>query len=112
MRLTELYDRVEKCRERYWDIPKAARIEHGLRADTFEDGYSGASVVSLAEDILRKAFRGNYPFEADYMWRHATRSVPEALCTIEETIKMLEPIIRELESKLDACTAAIEKVGN
>lgn len=112
MRLTELYDRVEKCRERYWNLPKGARVEHGLRPDTGEGGYSGAAVVSLAEDILRKAFRGNYPFEADYMWRHAIHSMPEVLYTLEQTITMLEPIIQELESKLDVCAAVIKKAGN
>lgn len=112
MRLTELYDRLEKCRERYWDIPKGVRVEHGLRPDTGEGGYSGAAVVSLAEDILRKAFRGNYPFEADYMWKHAIRSMPKILYTLEETITLLEPIIQELESKLNACTTVIESAGN
>ena len=33
MRLRELYDRVEDCKDRYWDIPKAQRIEFGLRPD-------------------------------------------------------------------------------
>jgi len=31
MRLRELYDSVELCRERYWNIPKEIRIKYGLR---------------------------------------------------------------------------------
>lgn len=34
MRLRELYDRVESCRERYWNLRKQTRIEGGLRPDT------------------------------------------------------------------------------
>ena len=30
MRVRELYDRIEACRVRYWDIPKGARIAAGL----------------------------------------------------------------------------------
>lgn len=30
MRLMQLYDRVELCRERYWSIPKDVRIRYGL----------------------------------------------------------------------------------
>lgn len=107
MRLTELHDRIEVCRERYWDIPKYVRIEHGLRPDVAEDGYSGAAVISLAEDVLRKAFRGNYPFETDYMWRHAARGVPSAINSVEEVVALLEPMILELESKLDNCAVAM-----
>jgi len=109
MRLTELYDRVEKCRERYWDIPKGARIDYGLRPDSYESGYSGAAIISLTEDILRKAFRGNYPFEADYMWRSAAHNKSDIFNSVEETIGFLEPVIHTLESKLDACVAVIEQ---
>jgi restriction system protein len=30
MRLREVYDRVEACRERYWNLPKGMRIDCGL----------------------------------------------------------------------------------
>ncbi len=107
MRLTELYDRVELCRQRYWDIPKSVRIEHGLRPDVAEDGYSGTGVISLVEDVLRKAFRGNYPFEIDYMWRHAAPGIPADINSVEELVAYIEPMIHVLESKLDGCMATI-----
>lgn len=103
MRLTDLYDRVESCRERYWSIPKQTRIEHGLRSDVFESGYSGTCVISLAQDVLRKGLRGNYPFETDQMWRYATPDAPELFTSADELIGFLEPTIRELEMRLDAC---------
>lgn len=42
-----LYDRTERCRERYWDIPKDVRIEKGLRFPVVggPDLYSGARVI-------------------------------------------------------------------
>ncbi len=107
MRLTELYDRVEVCRGRYWSIPKSARIDHGLRTDVFESGYSGAGVVSLAEDMLRKGFRGIYPFETDRMWRHAAPARPEQVNSADALLTLLEPMIAELEGKLVACLKAI-----
>lgn len=108
MRLTELYDRVEVCRERYWSIPKSDRIDHGLRTDVFESGYSGAGVISLAEDMLRKGFRGIYPFETDRMWRHAVPARPEQVNSADALLTLLEPMIAELEGKLVACLKAIE----
>lgn len=107
LRLSELYDRVELCRERYWEIPKTARIDHGLRPDVFEGGYSGAAVISLAEDLLRKGFRGNYPFQADSMWQHAAPGVPTVINSVEELVAHLEPMIHELESRLNICLAAL-----
>lgn len=107
MRLTELYDRIEACRERYWDIPKRTRIAYGLRPDVSEGGYSGAAFISLAEDILRKAFRGKYPFDTDYMSRHVAPGVPSAINSIEEAVALLEPMIDELESKLDHCATTM-----
>jgi restriction system protein len=107
MRLTDLHDRVETCRDRYWSIPKGVRIEHGLRTDVFESGYSGASVISLAQDALRKGLRGSYPFETDHMWRYAVAATPDQVQSAEQLIKLLEPLVLELEGKLDACLKAI-----
>jgi restriction system protein len=106
MRLSELYDRVEKARDRYWSIPKGVRIEYGLRPEVSHVGFSGASVISLAEDLLRKGFRGVYPFESDYMFRSAVPSVPAVIDSVEALFCHLEPAINELEKRLDDCLAA------
>lgn len=107
MRLTELYDRIEACRERYWAIPKNERIELGLRPGTAESGYSGASTISLAEDLLRKGFRGVYPFETDYMWRHATLTAPDVLNSPGELVMLLDLLVGELERRLNLCVVGL-----
>lgn len=107
MRLAELHDRIEECRERYWNIPKKIRIEFGLRHDIGEDGYSGAAVISLVEEVLRKAFRGHYPFEVDFMVMYAARGRSPVFGSVKETVSFLEPMVHELVSKLDSCTAAM-----
>lgn len=62
MRLPELFDRAERCRVRYWDLPKGARIKNGLRPGLGGDTYSGNIIGELASDLLGKALRGVYPF--------------------------------------------------
>ena len=62
MRLRELYDRIEVCNDRYWDIPKDHRIEHGLRPEVGQNRYSGAGKIELCRDLLSQAFRGLYPY--------------------------------------------------
>lgn len=106
MRLTDLYDRVESCRERYWNLPKGLRIDHGLRPDTAASGYSGALVISLAEDLLRKGFRGIYPFEPEYMLRAANRIEQASVESPVALIGMLEPMVADLEARLAMCEAA------
>lgn len=106
MRLTELYDRVEACRELYWSLPKGRRIEHGLRPDVAEDGYSGAAVISFAEDLLRKGLRGVYPFETDFMWRHANRVEHETVISPLALVEILDPLVTDLEARLASCLAA------
>jgi hypothetical protein len=108
MRLSDLHDRIEVCRERYWAIPKSVRIKHGLRPDVPELGYSGDGVISLTEDVLRKAFRGNYPFESDSIWRFAIPGVPSTFNSIEDVVALLDPMISELEAKLEGCTTAMQ----
>ncbi|MBW8744022.1 MAG: restriction endonuclease [Sphingomonas sp.] len=108
MRLAELNDRAQKCRATYWELPKSLRIEHGLRPDVGEFGYSGDAVIKLAENTILKAFRGVYPFEADYMSRAASSWVfPEVLNSPQLVVAHLEPLVAELEGKLATCVAAL-----
>ena len=108
MRLAELNDRVQRCRTLYWELPKSLRIEHHLRPDTGEFSYSGDAVVKLAENTLLNAFRNVYPFEADFMWRAAaSMNFPEVLTSAEDVVAHLEPLVRELESKLETCVSAL-----
>lgn len=110
MRLMDLYDRVEACHERYWNIPKDIRIDYDLRPDITGGSYSGTSVISLAKDLLGKAFRGNYPFETDYTWCHALPGAPGVIGSVQELVNLLEPMIHDLESRLDKCLAAMSVI--
>ncbi|RVT48012.1 restriction endonuclease [Rubrivivax albus] len=108
MRLAELNDRVQRCRVIYWELPKSLRIQYGLRPYGGEFGYLGDAVIKLAESTILKAFRGAYPFEADYMSRAAASwDFPEELTSPEHVVTHLEPLIAELEGKLEACVAAL-----
>lgn len=102
-RLRDLYDRNEICRERYWDIPKDIRIEKGLRFDIGDASiYSGARVVDFSHGIISQAFRGSYPIAIDIMQRVLSPRLPETLDGPEDVIALIEPMLAELEAKLDA----------
>jgi restriction system protein len=98
MRLRELFDRNESCKERYWDIPKDERIAHGLRDEM--PGYSGARIVEYAADVLAKALRGVYPVETETPYAFATPGARRNFSSAEEVVAILEPIIRELEARI------------
>jgi restriction system protein len=101
MRLRELFDRTEKCRQRYWDIPKDDRIEHGLRSYVGVPGYSGYHVIDYCSDLLAKAFRGVFPLEVENLLSSAYPDIPYEFTTPNEVVEELELLISELESKLD-----------
>ena len=103
MRLKELYDRIEECRQRYWDIPKGKRIDSGLRPDVGASGYCGDHAINLASELVAKAFRGTYPVEVDSMVGFAIFGVERQFSTSNEIFTFVEPIINELETKLVAC---------
>ena len=106
MQLRELYDRVEVCKERYWDIPKGKRIEHGLRPGFGGDTYSGALIVKLCNDVLSQAFRWRYPFRIDTVSAMVIFGRDKVFHFAEDTVAELEPMVTDLEEKLDAydCT--------
>lgn len=108
MRLRELYDRVEACREQYWNIPKQARIDSGLRPDVGAAGYSSTQVIDLASDIISKAFRGVYPIESDSLGALVMFGSARQFSSAKEVLLFVEPIIAELETKLAACEDNIE----
>lgn len=112
MRLSDLFDRVEVCREQYWSIPKDVRIEHGLRAEWYEHNYSGDWIVKFAQDTLRKAFRGVYPFQTEYMASMMFPGNPGVMNTPEEVVATLTPHIAELEGRLEKCLSAFHATSN
>jgi len=106
MRLRELYDRTQVCNDRYWDIPKSHRIEHGLRSEVGQLEYSGAGAIDLCRELLSQAFRGLYPFKCESLRALVQPGFPEQFGSPEEVVAVAEPMIFELEQKLSAYEAS------
>jgi hypothetical protein len=108
MRLRELFDRIEACRVRYWDLPKGARIEAGLRPDAGGGGFSGNIIVELASDLLAKALRGSYPVTLDSMQGLAVFGEDRQFASVAEILSVVAPMIVDLEVRLAACEATLK----
>jgi len=102
MRMRELFDRMEECNDRYWEIPKSQRIKHGLRPQVGTIGFSGAQVVNLCRDLLSRAFRGVFPFQSTILETTIWPSFPEELKSAEEVVEIVEAMIAELDERLQA----------
>jgi hypothetical protein len=103
LRIRELLVRIEAARERYWEIPKSKRIEHGLRQELGEVGYSAFHVLHCADEIMGKAIRGVYPIK--YLTPTQDLKTPSILPGPKDVYEYLEPIIADLESRLACCEA-------
>lgn len=107
MRLRDLYDRIEMCRDRYWRISKEERIKGGLRPDVGDskpgrfNSYSGARAVDCCRDLLARAFRGIYPFQSDSIEAFARFGKDKSFDSPEEIIGIVEELTVELEGRLD-----------
>jgi restriction system protein len=99
-RFYDLLNRVHDCEARYWAIPKRQRIEHDLRPDVAEPGYSGAQVVDLVNGVLSKAFRRRYPFKFDDLIAFVLPNFPKDFSSPKNVFDILEPLVSELERKL------------
>lgn len=108
MRLRELFDLAEACRVRYWDLPKGARIESGLRPDFGGDTYSGDVVVELASDLLAKALRGIYPVTLTSMEGFAMFGEDRTFGSVQEILAVVEPMLTDLDARLTRCEASIK----
>lgn len=103
MRMRELFDRIEKCSEEYWEIPKDVRIARGLRNDVGGDYiYSGARVVEYCRDVLSRAMRGQYPFDVDTLMAYMSSAPPRHFAGPVDVVSVVEKLVAELEGKLRA----------
>lgn len=107
MRLRELYDRIERCNDRYWELDKRYRKEVGLRPELGEVGYSGARVVDLCREILSKAFRGLYPINTPFAGPMIRDGLPTSYGDVELVVETVASLTVELEHKLDAAHAGL-----
>lgn len=102
MRLRDLYNRIEVCNDRYWDIPKEQRIDGGLRGDVGEMAYSGARTAETVRDLLSRAFRGLYPFRSEAIGALIEPNFPEQFHSAQEVFDVAGPMVDDLERRLDA----------
>ncbi|MGZ0656378.1 restriction endonuclease [Coraliomargarita sp. W4R72] len=100
MRLRDLYERVESCNDRYWKIPKRERIEHGLRPDLAEYGYSSVQHIELVRDLLSRAFRGAFPFQTEASTPDSYSDIPSIYNSPQEVYAVSRKIVDELDQKL------------
>lgn len=107
MRVIELYDRVQNCRARYWELDKRDRIKYGLRPEVGVFGYAGDRVIALGEDLIKKAMRGTYPVSTDEFLRFAFQ-LPATLASVSEVYDLVLPFVEELEAKLTHAEEAVK----
>lgn len=112
-RLREVQDRLLRSRERYWDLDKDTRIEHRLRPESAAHGYSGDVVMNAIERALSSAFAQRFPVEStDPMgWAAIKVADPEIFVarSASELADRLEPLIDELENRLDSAYEAAKR---
>jgi restriction system protein len=110
--LRVIQERVDQCRIRYWRLSKDTRIKYGLRQPfNVIGGYTGVEVLQIADYVLNYAFSRGFPIIDDgtNIWvRDLVADDPSDLAkTPVELIENLEPLIADLEQRLDAVYAAI-----
>jgi restriction system protein len=102
MRLREFFDRIEICRERYWEISKEDRVRKGLRPDVGQAGYSGIGIIDYSQDLLSQAMRGRFPIKLDNLQACAHPHLKQEFSDLSEVVPVLEQLINELEIKLES----------
>ncbi len=109
MRLRELYDRVDACRTRYWELPKDARIKAGLRPGFGGDeNFYGDHVITLASDLLGRAMRGAYPVSLDTLPAIVILGDGHRFESESEIRSWVEESLDKLELRLAACEASLK----
>jgi hypothetical protein len=66
-KLRSIPGRVESCRERYWAIDKADRIDLDLRPDILASGYMGDAVIKAVGYTVQQALHYGFPIVYDRM---------------------------------------------
>jgi restriction system protein len=105
VRLRELFDRVERCNTRYWEIPKDNRIRDNLRGDIGEFNYSGARIIEGCRDLLSHAAIGRYPFRCEVLASFIEPKLQQEFQSAIQVVQTVSDLVQELEGKLDASEA-------
>lgn len=115
-RLQAIRERVLESRERYWNLDKSVRIHYGLRSDVLEYGYSAEVVLNAIEGALASAFARRFPVEcpSSVNWL-AIQIVDDEIFAAKNALELserLEPLIVDVENRLNSAYAAIERDQN
>lgn len=110
MRLRELFDRLIISKEEYCNIPKSIQTTCGLRTNILSPvGYSASYAIEVAEDLITKGLHNNYPYSLDKLYKETIseqilqQEVPHKINSIKELLSIIEPLIINLENKINLC---------
>lgn len=108
-----IQERADQCRARYWALSKDIRIKYGLREPVVPmGGYNGTEVLGIADYVTNYAFSRGFPIVDDgtNFWIRGRILLGDSSILAKmpaELIENLEPLIADLEQRLDAAYAAI-----
>jgi restriction system protein len=113
-RLRQIQERLDKCWARYFGLSKEVRIKHSLRQPWWDASheYESYTVFQVAIFVLNHAFARGFPIMRDrrnpFLQEIVTDDGSNCLAkTPAELIESLEPMIAELEDRLDVVYSAM-----
>lgn len=81
-----------------------------MRPHATDMGYSGDWAIKAGEDLITKGLRGNYPINTDEVHLLISESLieqklPSKIENIQELLGSVEPLVKNLENKINVCKA-------
>jgi|UPI000782A845 hypothetical protein len=107
LRLRILNERISKLNCLYYDMPKAKRIEVGLRQDTGAPSYSGGVIILFCQDLFSAAFLNKFPIYPLNFGHSLGVPIPDLIQNKEELQTFVTPIIDDLEKRLESLRSTI-----
>ncbi len=90
-KLRKLFARVQSARERYWELPKDLRIEHGLRGEVGDLAYMGGQVINSLDACVKSALLLGFPVLYDATLTPLTYHTSQRFEGGEETSEFENP---------------------
>jgi len=120
-RLRSLQERVEACRERYWDLDKEVRIDFGLRPAPGAMGYMGDAVIRGVDNTVVQALRHGFPITYERTFAALAAfagrpepvdpDAPDAIGTPGQLYEVLNAELTELERLLQSAESGHDPAG-
>ncbi len=109
-----LHERIDKCRDRYWELDKETRIKYGLRPPmyTYSDVYSSTHIIQGVKAAINAAVRGRIPLDENDTMEVVNRDLSDKLLALRSTSELIDlvtPMIAGLEERLDTAYRAIDQ---